>query len=178
MLINIATGLPSLYMWSAARFEDSWKNVMCWMLYIWCTYCNRPFLCVKCAGPHDTASYRKSSDTPATCALCGGPHPANNRDCKYYHRLYKNSRNNINNLTHKSTIINTSTNEVPVLPNISQPGHWMSYANAVKNDKGITRNNQNNTDNEDISKILGKFLDDFKSMFNQLINKIAWFLTC
>jgi hypothetical protein len=126
-------------------------------------YCNRPFLCVKCAGPHDTASCRKSRDTPAICALCGGPHPANYRGCEYYHRLYKNSRHNINNLTHQSTIINT--NEVPVLPNISQPGHRMSCANVVKNDKGITRNNQNNTDNEDISEILGKFLDDFKRMF-------------
>jgi hypothetical protein len=47
----------------------------------------------------------------------------------------------------------------------------MSYANAVKNDKGITRNNQNNNDNKDISKILGKFLDYFKSMFNQLIQQ-------
>jgi hypothetical protein len=47
----------------------------------------------------------------------------------------------------------------------------MSYANAVKNDKGITRNNQNNIDNEEINKILGKCLDDFKSMFNQLIQQ-------
>jgi hypothetical protein len=54
----------------------------------------------------------------------------------------------------------------------------MSYANAVKNDKGITRHNQNNNDNEDISKILGKFLDDFKACLINLYNKIAWFLTC
>jgi hypothetical protein len=34
------------------------------------TYCNRPFLCVKCGGPHSTASCSKRPDTPAKlCAM-------------------------------------------------------------------------------------------------------------
>lgn len=36
------------------------------------SYCNRPFVCVKCGGLHSTESCKKSKETPATCALCGG----------------------------------------------------------------------------------------------------------
>jgi hypothetical protein len=32
-------------------------------------YCNRPFLCVKCGGPHSTSSCSKRPDTPAKCAM-------------------------------------------------------------------------------------------------------------
>jgi hypothetical protein len=38
------------------------------------SYCNRPFLCVKCGG-HNSKECKKSKDTPATCALCGGITP-------------------------------------------------------------------------------------------------------
>jgi hypothetical protein len=124
---------------------------------------------VKCAGPHDTASCRKSPDTPATCALCGGPHPAIYRGCEYYHRLYRSSCNNINNLTHQLTVINT--NHAPLHSTTNPPSRWISYANVVKNNVGLPTNNQNNNNNEDISRILDKFLRGFKSMFNQLIQQ-------
>lgn len=33
------------------------------------SYCNRPFICVKCGGSHSTASCKIKAETPATCAL-------------------------------------------------------------------------------------------------------------
>jgi hypothetical protein len=41
------------------------------------TYCNRPYLCVKCGEQHNSKTCKKSKDTPAKCGLCGGAHTAN-----------------------------------------------------------------------------------------------------
>ncbi|GJQ67639.1 hypothetical protein Trydic_g8430 [Trypoxylus dichotomus] len=43
--------------------------------------CHAAAVCVKCAGPHQTAECAKSRDTPARCALCQGPHTANYKGC-------------------------------------------------------------------------------------------------
>ncbi|GJQ86964.1 hypothetical protein Trydic_g20270, partial [Trypoxylus dichotomus] len=43
--------------------------------------CHAAAVCVKCAGPHQTAECSKSRDTPARCALCQGPHTANYKGC-------------------------------------------------------------------------------------------------
>ncbi|PNF24647.1 hypothetical protein B7P43_G18252 [Cryptotermes secundus] len=56
------------------------------------TYCNRPYLCVKCGGHHNSTACKKSRDTPAKCGLCGGLHPANYKGCEYYHNLTKNRK--------------------------------------------------------------------------------------
>ena len=45
-------------------------------------YCNNPFNCVKCGGPHNSETCPKSRDSPAKCALCGGSHPANYKGVK------------------------------------------------------------------------------------------------
>ena len=34
------------------------------------TYCNRPFNCVKCGGPHNSETCPKPRESPAKCALC------------------------------------------------------------------------------------------------------------
>jgi len=52
------------------------------------SYCNRPYVCVKCSGQHSTASCKKNNTTPATCALCGGDHPANYKGCDFYQKQY------------------------------------------------------------------------------------------
>lgn len=54
-------------------------------------YCNMTPRCVRCAGPHESATCTKQRDTPATCALCGDPHPANYRGCSV-HRSLQNRR--------------------------------------------------------------------------------------
>jgi hypothetical protein len=50
-------------------------------------YYNKPFNCVKCGGPHNSATCTKPRDSPAKCALCGGPHPANYKGCEQYHNI-------------------------------------------------------------------------------------------
>lgn len=130
------------------------------------TYCNGPFRCVKCGEPHDTASCKKSSKTPATCALCGGPHPANYKGCDYYYRLYKGR--DFNNSTHQRAVINTNTTYLPPTAPPT-PRHQITYANAVNNNTHNTSNERST--NESISKVLAKFLEDFKILFNQLIQQ-------
>jgi len=51
------------------------------------TYCNKPYACVKCGGPHSSSVCSKRTDTPAKCALCGGNHPANYKGCEHYHNI-------------------------------------------------------------------------------------------
>jgi PAX-interacting protein 1 len=51
------------------------------------TYCSKPYYCVKCAKQHDSKTYTKSKDTPASCALCKGSHPANYKGCTVYKDL-------------------------------------------------------------------------------------------
>lgn len=145
------------------------------------SYCNRPYVCVKCGGAHSTTSCAKKRDTPAKCALCGGDHPANYKGCEFYHKLLKtnnannrlniqnkNSRNNpiispsntTQNKQHqKNNDFNTSDNQNQ--PNLHQ--HSRSYANAVKN----TPMQQSN----DINNVLTTFLEEFKTMFQQLMHQ-------
>jgi hypothetical protein len=61
------------------------------------TYCNKPFVCVKCGGKHNTADCKKPRDAPATCALCNGPHTANYIGCEFYNHLLR-VKGNDNNL--------------------------------------------------------------------------------
>jgi hypothetical protein len=53
------------------------------------TYCNKPYACVKCGGPHNSTDYTKRRDTPTKCALCGGNHPANYKGSEHYHNINK-----------------------------------------------------------------------------------------
>ncbi|GJQ66692.1 hypothetical protein Trydic_g19913 [Trypoxylus dichotomus] len=43
--------------------------------------CHAAAVCVKCAGPHQTAECSKPREAPAKCALCKGPHTANYGGC-------------------------------------------------------------------------------------------------
>jgi peptidyl-tRNA hydrolase len=51
------------------------------------SYCNKPYACVKCGGPHSSTDCTKQTDTPAKCALCGGNHPAKYKGCEHYHNI-------------------------------------------------------------------------------------------
>ena len=135
------------------------------------TYCNRPYKCVKCGGPHSTASCSKRPDVPATCALCGGPHPANYKGCDHYTRLYKN--NAFNNPRHQCTdLTNNVINQTPTAP--PTPRHRITYANAAKNSTPNTISEQNNS--ESTSTVFNKFLEDFRTMFNQLLQQNSMIL--
>jgi hypothetical protein len=54
------------------------------------TYCNRPYLCVKRGGQHNSTTCKKNTNTPAKCGLCGGGLPANYKGCDHYHNLTNN----------------------------------------------------------------------------------------
>lgn len=75
------------------------------------TYCNRPYVCVKCGGNHNTTNCEKRRDAPAICFFCNGPHTANYKGCSFYRNLINQDKNktrnqephtNINNNLHKA----------------------------------------------------------------------------
>jgi ribosomal protein S27E len=41
------------------------------------SYCNSPFIYVKCGGFYSREDCNKNTEIPAKCALCGDNHPAN-----------------------------------------------------------------------------------------------------
>ena len=94
------------------------------------TYCNKPFVCVKCGGPHNSKDCTERKDTPAKCALRGGGHPANYKGCQHYHNVIQG------NDIYRTPPIQTSplaTNvhtRIPPLPNT--PQQQRSYADVTK----------------------------------------------
>lgn len=132
------------------------------------SYCNRPFACVKCGGAHNTTACKKSKDTPARCALCDGAHPANYKGCAFYHSLFKPNNDN-NRMNIQKNANNTTTRPIlhttkPV-PQNHYPIHPQnSYANVVRNDS-------EQQTNFNINDIMNKFLEEFKNMFQQLLQQ-------
>lgn len=127
------------------------------------TYCNRPYVCVKCGGSHSTESCKKSKETPATCALCGGDHPANYKGCEYYHKLIQG-----NHTKKVSATKQTNYNNVNPSPN----NYLGSHQNQNRTYSDVVNNYPNNASTTDTSNnILSQFLNEFKAMFNQLIQQ-------
>ena len=124
------------------------------------TYCNKPFACVKCGGPHNTKDCSKRKDTPAKCALCGGNHPANYKGCEHYHNIIKG--NNIYRTQHIHTSPITTTTSVPISTPHNLPKQQRSYAEVT--------NNPAHQDN-DLTSALKTFLEDFKGLFAQLLQQ-------
>lgn len=122
------------------------------------TYCNKPHICVKCGGSHNTKECKKPKDSPATCALCGGDHPASYKGCEHYHNLTKNTNKKKQATTMPPINLNAYTQN-------TQPTTFSqrtSYAD-------ITRQNINQT--EDMTTALTKFLEEFRGLFNQLLQQ-------
>lgn len=136
------------------------------------SYCARPYACVKCGGDHNTILCKKHPNTPATCALCGGNHPANYKGCDIYINLQK-ARNKTTyeprrkiTQTHTANININDNNQFPILnpdqPPIQTPiNQHTSYSQILKQ----------NQQSLDITEQLTAFLNEFKAMFNQLINQ-------
>jgi hypothetical protein len=85
------------------------------------SFCNRPYVCVKCGGPRSTQLQKKKKNTPAKCIFCGGAHPANYRGCEYYHRLLKKPNNRLN-IKH-NTVIQIQHEQIKL---------GLSYSDALK----------------------------------------------
>ena len=60
------------------------------------SYCNKPFICVKCGGSHNSKDGKKVKKHQQN-ALCGGNHPANYKGCEHYHNLIKGNNTLRNN---------------------------------------------------------------------------------
>lgn len=130
------------------------------------TYCNKPYVCVKCGGPHSTMSCTKSNLTPAKCALCDGPHPANYKGCEYYQRIIhnqnkaSNSNNNVNNRQQPYNAKNRQQSSKPIIQDSSY--NTPSYAQVTKS---------KSTNSDDITDKFTYFLNEFKNMFSQLLHQ-------
>lgn len=131
------------------------------------TYCNRPFVCVKCGGAHSTQNCKKSNNTPAKCALCDGPHPANYKGCEFYHAILTRANNQNNRLNVQQPIMTaTTTNNHYSEPRnqTTEQQQKPSYADTLK---GINKGRRCDND----STILTSFLTEFKNMFQQLVQQ-------
>ena len=129
------------------------------------SYCNRPFSCVKCGGNHNSKECTKRKDTPATCALCGGNHPANYRVYEHYHNILKES-NRHRNITQRTQPTHTNTND-----NTIQPSGNLQQSRSYTE---VTRSNTYQF--EDTAIALTKFIDEFKGLFNQLLQQSSMIL--
>lgn len=139
------------------------------------TYCRKPYNCVKCGNPHDSRICKKTKDTPAKCVLCQGAHPANYKGCTIYQDLI-NLRSKDNKTT-KHTIpqcLQSSTN-------INQPQQTTlpkRYQTTPPSYAHITAANINNpTTSNAIEDKFTHFLNEFKTMFNQLLHQNSMILS-
>ena len=106
------------------------------------TYCNKPFVCVKYGGPHNSKECNKRKDMPAKCALCGGSHPANYKGCEHYSNLIKG----------KNTYRTPPIRALPLVPNIN--GHTTPFHNTPQQQRSyadVTKNNEHQVEDTAIT---------------------------
>lgn len=141
------------------------------------TYCNKPYNCVKCASQHPTTTCTKARNTAAKCVLCQGNHPANYRGCTVYKDLVTKRNTSMQNTYRKPQSTANNQQVYHPTPNTSTyrpPPGRPSYAQTVSNN---TRNNvTNNETTTDEGHQLTVFLNEFKSMFTQLMNQNSMIL--
>lgn len=162
------------------------------------SYCTRPFSCVKCGRGHSSTICTKSKDLPAKCVLCEGPHPANYKGCTVYKELQKMRQNNqTRQQTRPSNNQNTeqthSTNKQPSqqfsshqFPPIGSPygnnntradsttpnNNRNNYSNQTRLYANVVNHNQSQeSSNANEKTSLNTFLQEFKSMFSQLMSQ-------
>ena len=134
------------------------------------SYCNKPFICVKCGGSRNCKDCKKErkKGSPARCALCGGNHPANYKGCEHYHNLINGNstfRNNIQSTPPINT--NVYRDNIQHSANSQQQ---RSYADA-------TKSNTNQVEDTAFTAFtLTKFLGEFKGLFNQLLQQNSMIL--
>lgn len=103
------------------------------------TYCNKPYVCVKCGGSHNTAACKTNKETSAGCALCDGAHLANYKGCEFYQKLFKlNNRRNIQHIANTASNSSTHPMRRPHIQQLQQ--HPRTYAQVTNN----SRNQQSN----------------------------------
>jgi hypothetical protein len=140
------------------------------------SYCNKPYACVKCGGPHNSADCTKHRGTPAKCALCGGNHPANYKGCECYHRILRGTNPHRTPPPFSSSELPTPTYSQSAPPYNPQQHHQhqqpeqqqRSYADVTSNRAQLT---------EEPTTTLKTFLDEFKGLFAQLVQQNSMILS-
>lgn len=92
-------------------------------------YCQRPAVCVKCAGSHLTIECNKPKNVKPKCSNCGEDHPASYRGCLVAKELQKR-RNNI--IQSKDTEVTHTKSFTP-----KKVSMGTSYAQATQNINNI-----------------------------------------
>jgi hypothetical protein len=128
-------------------------------------YCNLPYKCVKCGKPHDSKTCVKSKNTPAKCALCGGEHPANYRGCQVHKDLQ-------NKIRQKTPTNRTDINGIQQPPQIHEPQLMSNTAQQRRQQRSYSRVvSDSNSMQQGTDLTLTKFLEEFKTMFTQLVQQ-------
>ena len=130
------------------------------------TYCRKPYNCVKCGKSHASQTCTKPKDTPATCALCDGNHPANYKGCTVYRDL--KAKRYPQRPAERTTTKTNIYNPTPSQQTVSGPPNNPTYAQVTANNTAI-----NNTTLDSLT----TFLNEFKTMFSQLLNQNSMILT-
>ena len=139
-------------------------------------YCRNQFVCVKCAGPHDSKLCQKPKDAPPKCCHCSLSHTANWKGCSHYQNLLQNKSNRSQNKSNSPLLspppVNNNTN-FPILNrhqpvnidyNLNTPLSGQTYAQ-------ITNNNSVSNLEQLLTKQMEK-MDRLLDMVCLLINKL------
>lgn len=136
------------------------------------SYCNRPFMCVKCGNQHDSKTCAKPRTTPPKCALCEGNHPANYKGCQVYKLLSKSKNPN----TKTSQQFGKEANQ-ECYPAQDQQTHVTSSQTATRRTYAQVLQKQNehptmqSSESESLKSMMESFLSDLKFMISQMMNQ-------
>jgi hypothetical protein len=136
------------------------------------SYCNKPYACVKCGGPHNSTDCMKRRDTPAKCALCGGNHPANYKGCKSYHSILRGSN------PHRTPSFSSSTLPTPTYSQTAPPYNPQQQQQPHQQQRSYTDVTSNRAQlAEEPTTTVKSFLDEFKGLFAQLVHQNSMILS-
>lgn len=132
------------------------------------TYCNKPFVCVKCGGSHNSTACSKRRDTPAKCALCGGSHPDKYKGCEHYHTLIQGNNPHRTSPT-QTPFIPPIRYDQPLTPNTDPPQRQRrSFAEVTKIPE---------YQSPDVDTTPNNFLAELKGLFTQLLHQNSMILS-
>jgi len=141
------------------------------------SYCNKPYACVKCGRPHNSADCTKSRDTPTKCAMCGGNHPANYKYCEYYHSILRGT-NPHRTPPFSSSALPTPTYSQTAHPyNLPQQHHQHQQPRQQQQCSYVDVTNNSAQLAEEPTTTLKTFLDEFKGLFAQLVQQNSMILS-
>lgn len=147
------------------------------------SYCLKPYRCVRCGLFHRSESCTKPKDTPATCANCSLNHPANYKGCSTYKELIK--RRNmplqnkiINNRVNKNNQIATqfAVADIQTPPQTPSTHLNQNFQQTQRSYASVLINDNHNNNSNDLNTMLTSFINEFKSLFTQLLNQNSMIL--